>query len=312
MTHVPERTPMRHKNTGKAPFHTFIFTGILSILIILPALSFAEDSLTIGLLPEMNVFKQKKRFEPLAELLSKEMNIPVKLSILSRYGNIVDRFKEQQFDAAFLGSFTGAICITQLDVEPLARPINKDNTSTYFGQIFVRKDSGISSVSQMKGKTFAFVERATTAGYLFPLAYLQRFDVRDLDSFFTSYYFTGSHDAAIQSVLSGQADIGAAKNTVYDLVSKAEPRIDKELTILASSPRVPSNGLCVRPDMIHARKERLRETLLQLHNSADGQLALKAMGAQRFVNTAKQDYQPVFDLAQEAGIDLKAYHYNNK
>lgn len=285
---------------------------VLLTLLLPPGLSLATDPITIGLLPEMNVFKQKKRFEPLALILSQAMNTPVELSILSRYGNIVERFKEQQFDAAFLGSFTGAICITQLGVEPLARPVNNDNTSTYVGHLFVRKDSGINSVAAMKGKTFAFVERATTAGYLFPLAYLQRSKVLDLDSFFKEYYFTGSHDAAIQAVLSGQADIGAAKNTVYNLVRKEEPRLDKELTILASSPTVPSNGLCVRPDMIEARKERLKETLLQLHLNEEGQLALEALGAQRFVKTAKQDYQPVFDLAAEAGIDLKLYHYVNK
>ena len=46
-------------------------------------------------------------------------------------------------DGSFFGSFTGAMAIEKLGVEPIARPVNLDGTSTYKGYIFVRKDSGI-------------------------------------------------------------------------------------------------------------------------------------------------------------------------
>ena len=121
--------------------------GTLLVLIILPLAVITclaadsdaqENELVIGLLPEMNVFKQKKRFEPLAAYLSERMEIKIKLTILSRYGNIIERIKADEIDGAFLGSFTGALAISQLGVIPLARPINMDGTSTYFGQIFVK------------------------------------------------------------------------------------------------------------------------------------------------------------------------------
>jgi phosphonate transport system substrate-binding protein len=269
------------------------------------------DSITIGLIPEMNVFKQRQRFKPLAAYLSDNLGIQVKLIILSRYGNIIQRIKEQQIDAAFLGSFTGALAISQLGVEPLARPINMDGTSTYFGHIFVRKDSGIKSVADMQGKSLALVERATTAGYIFPLAWFKRNGVADIASFFSEHYFAGSHDATIDAVLKGQADVGAGKNTIYDRVRAANPRIDKELVILASSPRVPSNGLCVRPDMDKQYKTKLKELLLNLHHNPKGLEVLKKLGAKRFVDTSREDYQPVLDMAAEAGIDIKNYKYFN-
>ena len=102
-----------------------------------------KESIIIGLLPEMNVFKQKKRFAPLADYLSEHMGITVKMTMLSRYGNIIERIKKDDVDGAFLGSFTGGLAISQLGVIPLARPINMDGTSTYFGYIFARKDSNI-------------------------------------------------------------------------------------------------------------------------------------------------------------------------
>jgi phosphonate transport system substrate-binding protein len=270
-----------------------------------------EKALLIGLLPEMNVFKQKKRFEPLAAYLSEHMGIPVKFTMLSLYGNIIERIRKEEVDGAFLGSFTGALAMDQLNVVPLARPINTDGTSTYYGHIFVRKDSNITSVADMKGKSLALVERATTAGYVFPLAWLKNQGVDDISTFFSHHFFTGSHDGAIDAVLNNKADVGAAKNTIYERMRQSNPRIDDELLILADSPRVPSNGLCVRKTLEEKYKVELKSLLLNLHQDPEGLEVLKQLGAKRFVETNREDYQPVLDMAIEAGIDLKKYNYYN-
>jgi phosphonate transport system substrate-binding protein len=62
----------------------------------------------IGLIPEFNIFKQKARFTLLGEYLSRKIGVPVKFTILSRYGNILESFESERMDAAFFGSFTGA------------------------------------------------------------------------------------------------------------------------------------------------------------------------------------------------------------
>ena len=114
----------------------------------------------------MNVFKQKERFSLLGDYLSKKTGMKVQFTILSKYGDIIDKFTAAKMDGAFFGSFTGALAIDKLGVDPIARPVNLDNSSTYHGLIFVRKDSGIRSVKDMKGKKIAFVDKATTAGYI--------------------------------------------------------------------------------------------------------------------------------------------------
>jgi phosphonate transport system substrate-binding protein len=271
----------------------------------------AQEEIVIGLLPEMNVFKQKQRFEPLAAYLSERMGVEVKLTILSRYGNIIERIKEEKIDGAFLGSFTGALAISQLNVVPLVRPINMDGTSTYYGHILVKKDSNIKTVADMKGRSLALVERATTAGYVFPLAWLKRHGVDDINTYFSDHFFIGSHDGAIDAVLKNKADVGAAKNTIYERMRESHPQIDKELVILTSSPRVPSNGLCVRANLDQQYKEQLKDLLLDLHQDPKGIEVLKKLGAKRFVETSREDYRPVLDLAAEAGIDLKNYDYYN-
>jgi ABC-type phosphate/phosphonate transport system substrate-binding protein len=50
-----------------------------------------EKFLLIGLIPEQNIFKQIERYEPLANYLASKIGIHVKLKVLARYGNIVNR-----------------------------------------------------------------------------------------------------------------------------------------------------------------------------------------------------------------------------
>ena len=287
-----------------------LFFGTLSLQ---PICAQAEEKkFLIGLIPEMNIFKQKQRFTTLGEYLSKKTGLDIKFTILSRYGNIIESFEKEKMDAAFFGSFTGAAAVYKLGVVPLARPVNPDNASTYKGYLFVRKDSNIKDIKGMKGKKMAFVEKATTAGYVFPLAYLRENGVSSPEGFFREYYFAGSHDAAIDAVLDRKADVGAAKNTIYERMRKEDPRLDKELVIIAQSPAVPSNGLCVRKDLNDALKKKLKDTLLAMHNDPEGQTVLKQFGALKFIETSAKDYEPVHELAQKAGIDLKNYKWRNE
>jgi phosphonate transport system substrate-binding protein len=157
-----------------------------------------------------------------------------------------------------------------------------------------------------------FVDRATTAGYLFPLAWLRQHGVKSADGFFGETWFSGSHDAAITAVLDRKADVGAAKHSVYDRVRKENPRVDKELVIIGSSPSVPSNGLCVRKDLEADLREALRRALLDLKRDPGGETVLAEFGALEFIPTTAGDYAPVIELAQRAGIDLKHYQYRNE
>ena len=295
------------------PTTKIIFSFLLaSTIFFLAVTSQAKEKITIGLLPEMNVFAQMQRFQPLADYLSQEIGIEVQLSMLSRYGNIIERLRAQEIDAAFLGSFTGALAISQLNVIPVARPINPDNTSTYHGHIFARKDSNISKASDMQGRTIAFVERATTAGYVFPLAWLKKEGVADYSVFFKEYFFAGSHDAAIDAVLNRKAAIGAAKNTIYEYYLDNNPLAQEELIIIASSVPVPSNGLCVMQTVSKETIAKLQAALLGLDKNPAGRQVLKTFRALKFIKTDTTDYGPVMDMAKEAGISLESYHYQNK
>lgn len=271
-----------------------------------------ETTLNIGLIPEHDIFHQLKRFEPIADYLSKKIQANINLIILTRYGNIVDNFVSGGFDAAFFGSFTYTLAHSKIGVEVIARPETNLGVSEYYGMIFTRKDSGIRSVKDMEGKIFACVDKATTAGYLFPMAYLKKNKVIDYKTFFEEIYFTGTHEDAIYDVLNGRAHVGSAKNTVFYRLADKDPRIINELHIIAESPKVPENGLAVRKDLDESVKKKLKETLLNMHKESGGVQVLNDFGVQRFIETTNADYINVYKMLNQLGLNLSTYEYVNE
>jgi len=268
-------------------------------------------TIRIGLIPEQNIFDQLIRYQPLARYLSDSIGAKIELKILPRYGNIIDNFQEESLDGAFFGSFTYALAHAKLGVSVIARPLYLDNTSTYYGMIFVRTDSHIRTIKEMKGKRFAFVDKATTAGYLLPLDYFHVGGVKDYKKYFGETYFTGTHEDAIYDVLTGKADAGAAKNTVFFRLAREDPRLLSMLVILARSPRVPENGLALRQGLDDSLKRKIREALLAMHTDPKGKEILKRFGAMRFIETTEEDYKPVYDYARHINLNLATYDYLN-
>jgi phosphonate transport system substrate-binding protein len=276
-----------------------------------PAKKPSVEKLRIGLIPERNLFKQLERYEPLGEYLFRKTGTKITFILLPRYGNIIDTFKSSGLDGAFFGSFTYALARAKVGVEVLARPVALDNTSTYYGMIFVRKDSRIRTARDMKGKRFAFVDKATTAGYLLPLDYFRKHGISNCRKYLKECYFTGTHEDAVFDVLHGKADIGAAKNTVFQRLAKSEPRITKELVVLARSPDVPENALALRNDIDPAWRSRLKETLLKMHLDPEGEKVLERFGARRFIETRNEEYDIIVKYAGDIHLDLSTYDYKN-
>ena len=287
------------------------FLLLIVFVLLISGISYATE-LHIGLIPEQNVFKQIKRYKPLADYIEQKIGITIKFSVLPRYGNIIDSFNEKKLDGAFWGSFTGAMAIEKLGIQPIARPVNLDGTSSYRGYIFVHKYSIIDSVERMRNTVIAFVDKATTAGYIFPIAYFKDNGVDNINTYFKEYFFTGSHDAAIYAVLDKEAEVGCAKNTIFEMLARTDPRVKNDLVILAKSPDVPSNALGLRKDISPEIKANLKRILLSMENDPEGIAVLKELAVIKFVETTEKDYSPVFDSVKKAGINLKTYNYINK
>jgi phosphonate transport system substrate-binding protein len=274
---------------GIKPLAALALLAVLAALLASPVCAFADDDLfLVGLIPEENIFTQVQRHRPLAAYLSEKLGTRVKFTILSRYGDIVDRFVSREMDGAFFGTFTSALAQEKLGVEPVARPVNLDGTSTVRGYLFVRKDSGLESIGDIKGKRMVFVDRATATGYLFVVALLREAGITDPDGYFREYYFTGSQDTAVFAVLDGRADVGAVKSRILNKLIEKDPLIKDEIRIIATSMSLPDTTLCIRSKTPEALKTKLKAALLSMDQDEQGREVLASMGLRKFVGPTRR------------------------
>ncbi len=292
---------------------------ILLILMSLPGIATGSgnnertlnNEVVIALVPEKNVFEQRRRYKYITDYLSKKLNMSVRVNIMSNYGDICDAFLEGTADAGFFGSFSYVLTHVKAGVIPIARPVWLDGSSTYRGYIFVRKDSGITSVEDMRGKSLVLVHRATTAGYIFQLYYMQYYDIKSMEDHFSQIYFAGSHDSSAWAVYTGEADVGGGKNHIFHALEKEYPDFSEQMITIAESPAVPSNGIAIRKDLNHTLAVRLKTLFLNLHKTDEGREVLKNFGAEKFIETTNADYRSLYNMVHKLKIDLETFPYKD-
>lgn len=276
-----------------------------------PAVSGSDvplESFVIALLPQQNVFEQKKRYKPLADYLSRSLGRKVKTKVLDSYDAVYSELLQNKVDAAFFGSLSYVVMKSKVDLEPIARPLGKDGISTYKGLIFSVRGRGVTDdVSTWKGKRIALVHKSTTAGYIFPRYHLHKKGVRSLENYFSKVIYAGSHDAAILSVFTGDADIGCASDRIFNQLTGENPLMRERLIILASSAPVPADILGIRKGLDNTLKERLRVSLMNMENTPEGKEVLSTLGAVRFIETKMSEFGPIVEMLNTLGLKPEAF-----
>ncbi len=279
------------------------------LLLPLPAMAGDNQRVVIGVIPEMNLVKQMERHTPLGRYLEKKTGLQVEIRPISNYGQLYEEMRDGKIDAGFFGSFVYVMTRARMGIIPLARPVTPEGKSTYTGVLFARRDSGIRNPAEMKGKTIALVDPATTAGYLAQKEYLLSRGI-DLDREM-KILWTTNHEAAIRAVLSHQADVGGAKDTVVSRFRRENRVFDAVVEIIARSPKkeVPENTLAVRPGLDSSTRDKLRQALLSMQGDPQAAPVLAKFGASRFIPTDDHDFKPLYELVRRMKIDLKSYPY---
>ena len=255
--------------------------------------------LRIGLVPERDIFAQRKRYQALAGYIAKGLNRPVQLVTLNTYEGVLEEFRTDQVDAAFLGSMVAVLAFDRMGARVLVKPELPDGVSTYRGVIFVPEDSPVQSIEDMRGQSIAVV-RATTAGNLYPVYLLHQQGILEGPDAPTPRW-VGTHDDVILEVMDGKVDVGAVKDLRLAALKRRHPQI--KVRRLATSPGVPNNALVVGKDMDAALADQLSEILLSMDQSDAGKQTLAQFGALRFVPCDLAEYSAIYDMVDEIGSD---------
>lgn len=179
----------------------------------------------------------------------------------------------------------------------------KKGTPDYYSVIFVRKDSGITTLEQLQGKTLAFEEQFSTSSYLLPKATLRSAGLSVVEksqaqSHDIAYTFSDNDTNTVAWVVKKQVAAGAISNVKFD---KLPPRLNDELTVIHRSMAVPRHLLSCRHGMKANWVGKIRELLLGMEKNPAGQKALLAFG-----ETTRFDALPAESANELAQIEKLA------
>ncbi|MGV6849508.1 MAG: phosphonate ABC transporter substrate-binding protein [Marinibacterium sp.] len=176
--------------------------------------AFAGDisEFRIGILGGENAQDRLNNNQCLADYASEALGVPVKLFAPADYNGVIQGLLGGTIDMAWLGASGYAkTWLTDPDaVEPVLVKVNVDGGYGYYSVGFARKDSGITSLADMKGKVFGFGDPNSTSGYLIPSIEIPEATGASMEpgDFFGDVKFTGGHEQTIVAVYNGDIDGG--------------------------------------------------------------------------------------------------------
>jgi len=233
--------------------------------------------------------------QEIAQHLEKATGLYFKTSVATSYAAVIEAMGAGKVDIGWLATFSYVLAREKYGVDIILIVI-RFGSPFYRGQVMVRANSGINKLADLKGKTFAFVDPASTSGHLYPKSLLQSkgFDPK---TFFSKAVFVGSHNAVVLSILKGEVDGGATYDDARAAVAKSFPEIFKKLKVIAFTQNIPNDVVAVRKGLDPVLKQNIKEGLKYLAQTPDGSKVLKKV----YGISGLADLDAFFDPVREAG-----------
>ncbi|HWS15487.1 MAG TPA: phosphate/phosphite/phosphonate ABC transporter substrate-binding protein [Candidatus Methylomirabilis sp.] len=256
-----------------------------------------EKPVKIGIMPTDTVKALVEKYQPLMDYLTRKTGQTFEVHPLTSYDEIISHLKSGDIDGGVLGSFKAYEAISRIGAVPVGRP-EKGGVSSYRGYVTVRKDSGYKKIEDLKGKSFDFVSRGTSAGYIFPMAMLRKKKIEP-SAFFSQMTFAGKHEITLAKVLNKESDGAALKDTTFEKLAKSDPRVNAELAVIHTSESFPDGTILFRKETPASIVKAVRQTLLGLEKDPEGKPVLQNVGTDRFILTDKKDFTYLAKLMKQ-------------
>jgi phosphonate transport system substrate-binding protein len=258
-----------------------------------------ENVLRVSAIPDEAPTELQRKFAPLGKYLEKELGMPVKFVPVSDYAAVVESLATRKLDLAWLGGFT--FVQAKIKTNGTAIPLVQREEDSKFTSRFITADPAITSLAQLKGKTFAFGAPSSTSGHLMPRYFLQK-DGINPDKDFKTVAFSGAHDATVAFVASGKADAGVLNASVWDKLVEAG-KVDKAVHVIATTPPYYDYNWTVRGDLDPALVKKISAAFLKLDaKNPEHAEILQLQRASKFLPTKKENYEGIEAAAHAAGL----------
>jgi phosphonate transport system substrate-binding protein len=261
--------------------------SFLLLALSFPVVAAEGDALVFGVFPRRNATETVKMFTPMANHLAEQLGRKVTLTTARDFDAFWQGIDGRRYDIVHYNQYH---YIRSAQNYQVVAYIEEGGKSTISGAIYVRKDSGITHLAQLKGRTVLFggsedaMISYITNMYLLLQAGLKRDDIKSL--------FAVNPPNSVLALHRRQADAAGAGDGALELPVVAGAIDTKELTALKISEPLLQLPIAVKRDMPARLRASIQATLVGLKDSEAGQQVLKAAVLTGMGKAEDKDYDP--------------------
>lgn len=269
-----------------------------------------KNPIKIFFVPSVEAQMLEDQSSTIAKLLKKYTGYEFEIRIPTGYIAVVEAFGSKRADIGALNTFGYILAHDKYGAEAHLRAI-RNGHSTYRAQILARADdTSIQSLADLAGKRVAFVDPASTSGYLLPMKTIKESQVKTGETVFAM-----KHDNVVSMIYQKQVDAGAtfysppANGEIQDarrLVMAQYPDVEKKIKIVKLTEEIPNEPVVFRKDLPEEVKQKLKEGFLKLVKDPEGKEALMMVATiSDLKETSDADYKPVRTMLKELGESVE-------
>ncbi|MFC9356205.1 phosphate/phosphite/phosphonate ABC transporter substrate-binding protein [Rhodococcus sp. NPDC057014] len=264
----------------------------------------AVAPITIATLPLGDDPTTANPIEVLGELLEKETGREVEIVDVPDYLSVVEAIRSDHVDIGFMSGFPSALAVNTGDVDALvAWEGNGDPVST----CVVLDDSPVQTVDDLRGKTIAFADQASSSGYFMPVYMLHEAGLEQGEDF--ESVFSGGHEGSFAALRQGQVDAACTAIVLTQRAAPAFPFAAGEWRAIGESPSMPVMAtVLARQSLDEPTRVSLQEALPKVfaeeNREALGAMASGTVGHPMMADPDPAVFGPFVDIAAVAGVDL--------
>jgi phosphonate transport system substrate-binding protein len=290
----------------KILFKLLIIFGVLMVLS--PLVGCTKNSAEVGtednpikffLVPSVDAKTLTERSTVLEKYLADHTPYKYKFAIPSSYVAVVEAFGTKRADVASLATFGYIMAHEKHGVQARVTVV-RFGADTYKAQIVARTDGPIKKAEDINGKKFAFVDPASTSGYLMPSKLFADRGIKPSETVFAQ-----KHDNVITMVYQGQVAAGATFYTepengvIQDarrLVKTQFPDVEKKVKIVELTDSIPNDPFVFRKDLPEEMKEKITAALINFVHTEEGK---KIMYDLYGITDLKRSNDATYDTVRE-------------
>lgn len=246
--------------------------------------------------------------EPVAAYLSKAIGVPVRANAVANSVELLAKLKDGSVDIAYINGFGYVLGIADsVPLQPLVSPGNADGSpNTYNSCIISSQHSEIKSIADLVSTankhSFMFVNPTSTSGHLIPRLYLGRMGLKQIEGDFKEISFADNHYGAIERVLSGEYDAGAAAYNIIEAKIASGELNKEDVRVLWVSEPITQEPLVVNKQMDQQLQQKITQAMLKMHTKDPElwkhiQKNFSAKEASRYVPAKDENYNSIRNVS---------------